>query len=627
MTDTEVPTAPGPWAALTRARAIYTRVAFFIGIALVLYALYVFLRPIVVPALRMKGSADLWRTLIFNWKGGVLFHPVFFQQAVLVFATGMALISRNNAWRWGTVVLGVAIGAITIVDNWPLAQVVARYYPFDFHIPAAILLALLVLPRGHAAASPRPTTLSRTVGLLVLFHGIAALAIMAIDPVLLRMLLTDLSRNFPHRLFVDIRYIVIPVAIAFLLVGSGIAIALRRPWAPIATILATGMGLYLFADTRTFGYRQAGSFGAPHLHQIVMFLALGYLALTLRRKQEAAAVPRPETPIPATDPIVTVPDDTSWAEALRPILARDDHLAPKYRSVWVPWLLLALIILTWAPIVGILPKIFVFHDRQILAFHIQMLLSGIGLGLVDPAIRLLGRRILGLRAARAQERLKPPDPQRPILYLRSFRLDETYDRPPTLREMFLARRGTDSAEQIMTRELDTVGPVIAIGRPGETIPPVGAARFYSTDETWRDKVANAAAAADFVVWTTGFGAGLAWEIDYLQRHVPRERLIIWAHPHLLRIRRSKREAEWQKFAAAFATKFAKPLPTALGAARFFRLAEDGTLTPIPTPHWSLRILLFAPWRSLESMRQAMAARTIARMRTNGTIGRSTAAAH
>ena len=44
MTDAGVPTRSGPWAALTRAREIYSRVAFFIGIALLLYALYVFLQ-------------------------------------------------------------------------------------------------------------------------------------------------------------------------------------------------------------------------------------------------------------------------------------------------------------------------------------------------------------------------------------------------------------------------------------------------------------------------------------------------------------------------------------------------------------------------------------------------------
>jgi hypothetical protein len=50
--------------------------------------------------------------------------------------------------------------------------------------------------------------------------------------------------------------------------------------------------------------------------------------------------------------------------------------------------------------------------------------------------------------------------------------------------------------------------------------------------------------------------------------VPPEKVILWAHPHLLGLSPAQREVEWAKFRTTLGTAFPKPLPATLGEARF-----------------------------------------------------------
>ena len=117
--------------------------------------------------------------------------------------------------------------------------------------------------------------------------------------------------------------------------------------------------------------------------------------------------------------------------------------------------------------------------------------------------------------------------------------------------------------------------MIAIGKPGERFPELGAARFYVTNEQWQQKIADAAAAARYVVLTTGITEGLRWEIGHLVRNLPPEKLILWAHPQLLNLPRREREREWTLFRDSLGTLFRKPLPETLGTTHFFRFDASG----------------------------------------------------
>jgi hypothetical protein len=183
-------------------------------------------------------------------------------------------------------------------------------------------------------------------------------------------------------------------------------------------------------------------------------------------------------------------------------------------------------------------------------------------------------------ARSAEDELKRLGSRRPILYLRSFGLDKRLGRP-TWMERFLGTRPFATTEQQLTASLKQLGPVIAIGRPGEKLPPLGAARFYVSDDRWQAKIEDVERVAQLVVWATGVTEGLRWEIEHLVQHTRPKRLIVWAHPHLLGLSEQRREAEWARFRESIGKAFPQPLPEKLGSARFFIF--DADWNPIPVP--------------------------------------------
>jgi hypothetical protein len=195
-----------------------------------------------------------------------------------------------------------------------------------------------------------------------------------------------------------------------------------------------------------------------------------------------------------------------------------------------------------------------------------------------PLVIHLTRLFKQARARSAERELLRPGSRRPILYLRTFGFDQhaARDRWAWVRVLYW-RAATP--EQILARELRRCGPVIALGRPGERLPELGAARFYASNERWRDKVADVVQVSQIVVCATGTGQGLAWELSHMIATQPPEKLVLWAHPHLMRLDEADREAEWTSFLGALGGLFPKSLPERLGDTRFIHF--DSTFTPIP----------------------------------------------
>lgn len=186
------------------------------------------------------------------------------------------------------------------------------------------------------------------------------------------------------------------------------------------------------------------------------------------------------------------------------------------------------------------------------------------------------------RARSAEAELERSGMRRPILYLRSFALDQQIQRPSWF-ERFLGSLPLESAEQELTKALKKVGPTIAIGRPGEHLPGLGAARFYCSDDRWQQKVADVAAESQCIVWASGVTEGLRWEISHLVQSTLPEKLILWAHPHIMRLAPREREAEWSRFLVALGSAFPKPLPERLGEARFIYFSAGWAPHPVAPP--------------------------------------------
>ena len=131
--------------------------------------------------------------------------------------------------------------------------------------------------------------------------------------------------------------------------------------------------------------------------------------------------------------------------------------------------------------------------------------------------------------ALSAEQLLAIDPRPPIVYLRSFEIDD---------RILIATAGfwgkamswlvyttAVSPEQELAMVLDRVGPVIAIGKPGEPVPELGAARLYVGDADWKAKVEEMLDRSRLVIIRAGTTPNLWWEIEQTMARVPHRQIL------------------------------------------------------------------------------------------------------
>jgi hypothetical protein len=103
------------------------------------------------------------------------------------------------------------------------------------------------------------------------------------------------------------------------------------------------------------------------------------------------------------------------------------------------------------------------------------------------------------------------DSQPDVLYLRPFETDPSF-LSYLLKVLFVhqsIRSAISGTEEEQLREaLEPFGDLIAIGKPGETLPTPGAARLYASDDKWKDVVAKQMKRARLVVIRAGSSVGL-----------------------------------------------------------------------------------------------------------------------
>ncbi|HLH11276.1 MAG TPA: hypothetical protein VKV77_05275 [Methylovirgula sp.] len=382
------------------------------------------------------------------------------------------------------------------------------------------------------------------------------------------------------------------LVLELLLVWAGFSIISRRPsrrravtaiLAVASAFQAYSWGTFLFVQVMR-GYVSLEQILVQSCLRLVWLAPLGAaLAYLIATGEEAEFQPRlavrpPEAAPASAHRVVAakISDGPGWHEALLASLRDTGMQETPRRRIW-PWVL-AFIVLALlgqligrliGPLIDGLPK-----EWQNFAWLVFALISIAALGLPIAAIR---RRMVQGRQRNAETALKKSDTKRPVFYLRSFALDDEVGRPSILELLLNAQ--PSNPEQTMTRIAGRCGPVLAIGRPGEKLPALGAARFYVAQDLWQEKVADVATVAQLVIWASGVTQGLQWEITHLVRSLSPDKLILWAHPHLLDLDRDEREAQWAGFVDGLGNLFPKPLPKPLGRTRFFAFAKD--FTPIP----------------------------------------------
>jgi hypothetical protein len=207
-------------------------------------------------------------------------------------------------------------------------------------------------------------------------------------------------------------------------------------------------------------------------------------------------------------------------------------------------------------------------DRGVLRAGLRGAIGGGWVALVYQTSRAINARARRMRAVGALTEMAR-DPRPPVLYFRSFEDDK-----------FSYFNFAASFEEILAAVFRDVGPVVAIARPDEHLPPIGAARLAVGSEQWQDVVRRLLASARVVIIRPGLTAGVLWEVNATLQHVAPERVLI-ALPRSERSKESAtdREARYARFRDVVKTAVPVPLPETLGDAVF--IAFDAHWVPQP----------------------------------------------
>ena len=125
------------------------------------------------------------------------------------------------------------------------------------------------------------------------------------------------------------------------------------------------------------------------------------------------------------------------------------------------------------------------------------------------------------------------DSRAPILYLRSF--DDEEDDSHLGRFLLPGDRNIAHStpawgpreQDAMAPIMSEIGPYVAIGKPREPLPELGAARAYVSDDDWQAKILEWMKRARLVIVRAGATEGLRWEVGELVRNAkPTQVLVI-----------------------------------------------------------------------------------------------------
>ncbi len=225
----------------------------------------------------------------------------------------------------------------------------------------------------------------------------------------------------------------------------------------------------------------------------------------------------------------------------------------------------ALRIAVFAIIVGLFVVTFFLH----LSTGWSFVLLAIGLVITVSLIQLW-LRAKKLTAVSA-ELVLAADTRPPVIYMRSFKDDTAASAavlsgPPGW--VFFSPKELATEEEILARILNDFGPVVTIGRPGEDLRQLGAARMYVSDQEWREKVSALIRSAGLVVLRLGQTEGFWWELETAIRQMNPHQLIVLVP--LIRDRQARETIRRRAEAL-----FARPLPEFTRAAS--RIAGVGSL--------------------------------------------------
>ncbi len=209
------------------------------------------------------------------------------------------------------------------------------------------------------------------------------------------------------------------------------------------------------------------------------------------------------------------------------------------------------------------------HRGLIAQIVAQILLLAPGLT-AGPCLITLGRRMLAFSAENIIEKGESF-----VLFLRSFG-NERAKNPEQgiLRNLFFWEK---TYEEEVCTHLRRVGRMIAVGRPSERFPTLGARRMYLRDDEWREAVDYLLRHCNAAVFLSGKSTGLRWEMQRAFQVSSPERLLF-----LIPATRERDDRVSYYAALKECLDPAIKLPEELGNSQLLTFSRDGTARLLPT---------------------------------------------
>ena len=184
-------------------------------------------------------------------------------------------------------------------------------------------------------------------------------------------------------------------------------------------------------------------------------------------------------------------------------------------------------------------------------------------------------------SAQSVDEAQAEDPRPPVVYLRSFEDDGKqlegegigYELADALRAII-----RQSKEQRLRKVLSKLGPLVAIGRPGEQLAELGAARMYVSDDDWQAVVEDLVHKSGAVVLQAGQSAGLKWEFSKVIASLDPSRVLLFLPFRLVSAR--KREAMYQSFLSWAQSCFPVKFPEKIKRSYFIYFLVEPAWTPV-----------------------------------------------
>ena len=182
---------------------------------------------------------------------------------------------------------------------------------------------------------------------------------------------------------------------------------------------------------------------------------------------------------------------------------------------------------------------------------------------------IIGKRV----GAKSTLHALSTDRRAPVVYLRSFSDDG--------KQINLRGVVHNGEEESLAGVLHAIGPVIAIGKPGEFLPETGAHRLYVSDEHWMRVAGTMIQEARLILFRAGLSEGILWELERLRKVPDPTRLLLFVpfqpKKGFFGVGRDDRYAQFRLAAHQYLGVW---LPENPQGKRFFRFAADWTAAPV-----------------------------------------------